>query len=96
MGLVVEDHGMDVGGVVGEGVGVGEAPPCALLDAWEVPPLAWDGTQPSYPDGIHAHIQIKQRYASFTPDSWIHMAHIHIQAQSHIWCLESKYSSCPS
>ena len=47
MGLVVEDHGMDVGGVVGEGVGVGEAPPCALLDAWEVPPLAWDGTQPS-------------------------------------------------
>ena len=50
MGLVGEDHGMDVGGVVGEGVGVGEAPPCALLDAWEVPPLAWDGTQPSYPD----------------------------------------------
>ena len=46
LGLVVEDHGVDVAGGAGEGVGVGVAPPCALLDAWVVP-LAWEGTQPS-------------------------------------------------
>lgn len=44
-GLALEDHGVDVAGG-GEGVGVGVAPPSALLDAWVVV-LAWDGTQPS-------------------------------------------------
>ena len=45
------DHGVDVAGA-GEGVGVGVAPPCALLDAWVVP-LACDGPVSQM---VHTHI----------------------------------------
>ena len=50
-GLALEDHGVDVAGG-GEGVGVGVAPPCALLDAWVVP-LACDGPVSQM---VHTHI----------------------------------------